>query len=135
MTLKELSQLYHLNMEIERETERLEELWVKAQSPSAPQIDGLPSTPLVGSRLERCVAEIVDLSVIISEKIQQCIHERNKLERYIANIDDSLTRQIFTLRFVNGMSWTRVAEYLGGNNSANTVSKTCYRYLKKNAHK
>lgn len=130
MTLKELSQLYYLNREIEMDQQRLEELRAKASAPGSPNYDGMPKSPSYENRLERYIAEIVDLEAIISAKITQCIHERNRLERYIADIPDSLTRQIFTLRFINGLSWLQVAYSIGGNNTEQGVKMMCYRYIK-----
>ena len=135
MTLKELSQLYYLNREIEMDQQRLEELRAKAESPSSGQITGMPKNPTVESKLERYIAEIVDLSVIITAKQVRCIHERNRLERYIADIPDSLTRQIFTLRFVNGLNWVQVAAHIGGGNTEEGVRQRFYRYNKKNEPK
>ena len=129
MTLKELSQLYWLNREIERDKKRLEEL--KAMpAVSAAKLTGMPSgSSFSGSSIDRYVAEIVDLEAIISAKITQCLHERNRLERYIADIPDSLTRQIFTLRFINGLTWLQVAYSIGGYNTEDSVKKICYRHL------
>ncbi len=131
MTLKELSQLYYLNREIERDTERLEALRARALAPGSPNCDGTPKSPSFENRLERYVAEIVDLEAIIHARITQCLHERNRLERYIAEIPDSLTRQIFQLRFINGMTWLQIAYSVGGNNTEASVKMTCYRYIKK----
>ena len=131
MTLKELSQLYYLNREIEMDQRRLEELRIKADGPSASRLSDMPRNPGTENKMERYVAEMVDLTVIIHAKQQQCIHERNRLERYIGDIDDSLTRMIFTLRFINGFSWLAVADHIGGKNTDKTVSKMCYRYLEK----
>lgn len=132
MTVKELSQLYWLNREIELDQERLAELERKALSPSSPNLSGMPGgSNYFSSKIERYVADIVDLQMIIQAKQQQCIHERSRLERYIATIPDSLTRQIFTLRFVNGLPWMQVALHLGGSNTADSVKKTCYRYIDK----
>lgn len=131
MTLKELSQLYYLNREIEMDKRRLESLKMKSQSPSSARLDGMPHSTNIESRVERYAAEIADLEAIIAAKCEQCIHERNRLERYISDIDDSLTRQIFTFRFVNGLSWTQVAAHIGGSNTEKSVSKACYRYLEK----
>jgi len=131
MTLKELSQLYYLNREIEMDRRRLEELRAKVEGPSAPRLTGMPRSTDVESKLERHVADIVDLSAIIAAKQQQCIHERNRLERYISDIDDSLTRMIFTLRFINGLSWMQVAAHIGGGNTEEGIKKTCYRFLDK----
>ncbi len=128
MTLKELSQLYWLNREIEQDKKRLEDLRLQS-SIQAAKLTGMPRGGSVdGSSIDRYIAEIVDLEAIISAKLMQCMHERNRLERYIADIPDSLTRQIFTLRFINGLSWLQVAYHVGGN-TADSVKKTCYRYI------
>lgn len=129
MTLKELSQLYYLNREIEADQQRLEALRSRASSPSGPNLTGMPGGGSYENRLERYIAEIVDLEGIISAKITQCLHERNRLERYIADIPDSLTRQIFTLRFINGLSWLQVAFSIGGGNTEGGVKMICYRYI------
>lgn len=132
MTIKELSQLYWLNQEIAADKQRLRELEAQAHSISSPNLN---SAPLSGSkdasRIEACIAEIIDMQAIISAKQQQCIYEKNRLERYIAGIPDSLTRLIFTYRFINGLSWVQVAFHVG-NNSEDSVKKICYRYLKDN---
>lgn len=129
MTLKDLSQLYYLNREIEMDQRRLEELRAKAGSPGSPRFDGTPHSKSTVSKVERYAEEIADLEAIIAAKQEQCIHERNRLERYINNIDDSRLRMIFKLRFVNGLQWPQVAAHIGGNNTVKSVSKACYRYL------
>lgn len=136
MTIKELSQLYYLNREIERDKKRLAELKSKSYSVSGQNLSGMPGGgSFEGSSIERYVAEIVDLEAIISAKITQCLHERNRLERYIADIPDSLTRQIFTLRFINGLTWVQVAYHIGGYNTADSVRMTCNRYIAKENEK
>ncbi|NCC06731.1 MAG: hypothetical protein EOM30_01485 [Clostridia bacterium] len=133
MTVKELSQLYWLNREIEQDQERLAELEHKASSPSSPNLTGMPSAKggYGNSKIERYVAEILDLKAIIAAKQQQCIHERNRLERWICDVPDSLLRMIFTLRFINGLTWLQVALHIGGGNTEDSVKKACYRYLDK----
>lgn len=130
MTMKELSQLYWLEREIRAEEKRLEELRRLAGVPSSPQLTGMPhGTPNSGSLVERMAAEIVDLQAIIAAKRIQCIHERNRLERWINDIPDSLTRQFFRCRFVMGMTWREVADTVGENTSVEKVKKRCERYL------
>ena len=129
MTLKELSQLYYLKREIEMDQRRLQELEAKAM-PGAQAITGMPHGSNVADIVGRYAAEIADLRGIIEAKQQQCIHERNRLERYIAGIDDSLLRQIFTYRFISGFPWGQVADCIGGGNNAGNVKTACYRYLK-----
>lgn len=130
MTLKELSQLYYLDREIELDRERLAELRADLLCPRSPDYDGMPRNPNPENALERCVAEIVDLEDVIRTKIEQRIYERARLERYISDIPDSLTRQIFTLRFIEGLTWEQVAAKTGGNNTAKNCSNICYRYIR-----
>ena len=157
MTIKELSQLYHLNREIEmdqqqladlddeirRDEDRLARLEMKATSVSGPNYDGMPTAPSYGGRLEITVAELVDLKAAITRKkalrsdcamtIQAkqilCLTERNRLERYISNLPDSLLRMIFTYRFINGLTWAQVSETIGMRTTEDSVKKLCYRFL------
>lgn len=129
MTLKELSQLYYLNREIEMDKRRLQELEVKAL-PGAQVITGMPHAPGVTDKVGEYAAEIADLRGIIEAKHQQCLYERSRLERYISSIDDSLLRQIFAYRFINGLPWEQVAACIGGSNTADGVRMMCNRYIK-----
>ena len=130
MTLKELSQLYYLNREIAADQKRLDELNRMIGAPSPPPISDMPRAPHgVESKVERLAAEIVDLQAIIAARRIQCIHERAQLERWINEIPDSLTREIFKCRFVECMSWLQVARSVGGSNTEGSVKMICYRYL------
>lgn len=131
MTLSELSQLRDLKHEIEMDEKRLEDLRGSISSPSAPALTGMPSGSHYDSRLERDVAAIVDIEATIREKQSRCIRERAKIEKYITDIPDSFTRQIFTLRFVEGYSWEDCAAHIDGPNTAKNLSTICYRYIKK----
>ena len=132
MTLKELSQLYYLNREIEKDQERLRSLRSRLSNPGTANCDGMPKNLSGENRFERCITEIIDLESIIQDKVARCIREQYKLERYISSIPDSLTRQIFTLRFVNGLSRLQVAFSIGGGNTEQSVKMVCYRYIKNN---
>lgn len=130
MTVHDLSQLYYLNREIEMDQRRLVDLEAHAYAPSGAKLTGLPKAPGVGDPTGRYAADIADLKAIIQTKQERCIHERAMLERYIADIPDSETRSILTLRFVNGLPWAQVAACLGEGNSADRVKKVCYRYIR-----
>lgn len=130
MTVKELSQLFYLVREIDADRRRLEELEQAAGAPSSSNLSGMPHGSRSNeSKVERLAAEIVDLRAIIMARQIQCIHERARLERWINEIPDSLTREIFRRRFVEGLQWPQVAEAIGEGNTADRVKKICYRYL------
>ena len=53
------------------------------------------------------------------------------IERFIYDIDDSLLRQVFELRYVSGLSWAGVAAGVGGYYSEDYLRIMHERYLKK----
>lgn len=109
MTLKELSQLYYLRHEIEMDRRRLCELEARVL-PGAQVITGMPHGSTEMDKVGTYAAEIADLRDIIAAKQRQCLREQSRLEKYIADIDDSFLRQVFTYRFVSGLSWGQVAD-------------------------
>ena len=128
MTLKELSQLYHLRLEIAEDRSRLALLRSKAYAASCPNVSGTPGGK-GGDRVSRYSTEIAQIEKLIESKIARCEKEQIKLETYIAQISDSLTRRIFTHRFIEHLSWVAVAMRIGGGISADGVKKICYRYI------
>ena len=53
----------------------------------------------------------------------------NKVEEFIASVDDSRMRRIITLRFIDNLSWNKVADRIGGNNTEDSVKKSFYRFM------
>lgn len=128
MNLAELSKLYYIKSEVLEREKRLAVLKAQGRSLQSPRYDGMPKNKSTESRVESAAIEIVEAENALSEALARYYSERIRLERFIASIDDSLTRQVFTGRFVEGLTWAEVAEYVGGNTEA-SVKKICYRYL------
>lgn len=131
LTIKELSQLYWLDREIDQYKEKLAELEAEAQN-IVPQATGVPRGNSVSDRVGNIAIEIADLKTLIDNNIQKRWCEKNKLMRYIMTVDDSLMRQILTARFVDGKRWWEVADIVGGNNTSASVRMACHRFLKSN---
>lgn len=131
MTLGELSQLKHLKREIAMDRQRLRQL-EEAALPGAQVMTGMPHGTGVKDKLGDTAAAIADLRQQLEAKIERCVREQQKLEAYIESIPDSFIRQIFTCRFVQGMSWRQVADQMGGGNSSDSVRKITKRFLEKN---
>lgn len=106
MTLQELSALHDLNQEIDMDRRRLLELEAEP---------GMED-------------EVREVREIIRKKQRRNMRERAKLEKWIAGIPDSLTRQVFTLRFVHDQTWVQVAVAVGGGNTEDSVRKLAKRY-------
>lgn len=159
MTVKELSKLYWLNREVElnqrqladlekeldQDRERLKELRKSLDGLASPKLDGMPHGSDVHSPVENTVEQImmlegalmrkhdalVNLTARISARQTLIILERDKLEQYIGAMEDAHMRQVFTLRFVNGLPWEQVAASLGAGYLPETVRVSCYRYLRR----
>lgn len=130
MTQKELSNLFYLKIEIERETKRLRRLEECATNTTS-KITGLPFVPGISDKTA-LAAEIADARTIIEHKNREAIIEYNRLMRYIAKIDDSFIRQIITMRYVDGKSWANIAVSIGGDNTPDSVRMAHNRFLRKN---
>lgn len=129
MTVKEMSQLYHLNREIDHLQRQLEELECLAEG-TTQVITGMPHGGGTSDKVGRYATRIADLRSMIDNRKTRCWDELNRLNAYIDGVEDSLTRQILTLRYVNGLSWQQVADSMGGANTEGAVKQLAYRYLK-----
>ncbi len=130
MTIKELSQLTYLKTELMQERQRLKELAAMATNCSA-RLNGLPGTSRIADKTA-LAAEIADIKDAVLEKSKRVAKEYVRLIRFINTVDDSLTRMVLSLRFLDGYLWSEVAARIPGN-SEDSVKKICYRYLKKSA--
>lgn len=131
MTVREMSQLYYLNREIEHLQHQLEELECLAEG-TTQVITGMPHGGGTSDKVGRYAVRIADLRSMIDNRKARCWDELSRLNAYIDGVEDSLTRQILTLRYVNGLSWQQVADCVGGGNTEYSVKHICYRYLVKN---
>ncbi len=108
MTKKELSQLYYLKKEINEQQRRLAELEAAATGCTV-KITGLPNGKGISDKIGNYAAQISDLKALIDLNLRKCFYELNRLNRYIESIEDAEMKLIFTLRYVHGMSWTKIA--------------------------
>ena len=131
MTLKELSQLYYLNREIERDLTRLHELKMLELKTTARYSDMPKGKSITHDIMAEKVAAIVDLEEMLEiKKLKRC-YEEKRLMHFIESIDDCFLRLIFKLRFIDCKKWDTIACYVGGGNNAATVKMACFRYLRK----
>ena len=130
MTRERLNQYRYLQKEIEADTLRLRELRADATAPAVAKITGLPNVKGFDSHVERYAVRIAELEKVIADKIERCIAERIAIEKWIADVPDSITRQIITLRFVKGYSWVKVGCTLYMTREC--AYKILERYLKQN---
>lgn len=66
---------------------------------------------------------------ILSELEIELLESVNEAEKFIASITDSHMRRIVNLRVIEGLSWNKVADKMGGNNNEDSVRKAFDRFV------
>ena len=77
--------------------------------------------------------KVQELREIIEDMRRRCVAQLEALEGYIAAIDDDFTRQVLTLRYMEGLTWKAVAASVGGQNNSYNRRMLAYRYIAKTA--
>lgn len=130
MTKKELEQLRALNIELDIYTAKLKELRA-AQCGTACVISGLPHIHQVKDHTGLYIATIDALERMIQERVMQSIDAYAKINAWISDIDNAFLRCIFTLYYVDCLSWQQVAMRIGGDNTGDSVRMIAKRFLEK----
>lgn len=128
MTKKELSQIYYLNREVKMWQRELDEISL-VRSP--PLEDNGGRSAGTSDSTANAVQRREQIQTIISGKLAEIQLKLAEMMDFINSIPDSQTRQIFTYRCINGMSWNEVADRVGGN-TEDSVRKVFTRYCRKN---
>ena len=55
----------------------------------------------------------------------------NKVEEFIASVDDSRMRRIINLRFIENLSWNKVADRIGGGNTEDSIRMAFNRFMER----
>ena len=109
---KTLEQLRHLRGEVDMLSQRIAELELAARG-GAGRITGMPRA---SRRRDRTGDMAVQLSLLwdrLEARRARCMDLLGALYAFIDDIDDSLLRQIFTYRYIDGETWQGVARRIG----------------------
>ena len=113
MTLKELSQLYYLNREIEMDKRRLQELEVKAVSCTA-SLSGMPHGGGTGtSKVELAAESLEDARRELTAAANAMSKARRQVLAVIKTAPTADQRIVLRRRYINGMNWEQIAEACG----------------------
>lgn len=136
MNKEQLSQLRYLKGEIEILKKQIEDIdytittdSVKGSSPYFPYTER--NFLITGVDHQGYDNKLNRLQRKLSRRIDELIDLVEETNDYINNIDDSLIRQIITLRYINGLEWKQVAASIGGNNTADSVRMIHNRFLER----
>ena len=67
----------------------------------------------------------------LSELEMELLETLNEVEAFISSVKDSHMRRIISLRVVDGLSWNKVADYIGGGNTEGSVKMSFQRFMEK----
>ena len=134
MTKKDLSDFRHLKSEIKMLDKEINELsydivsdTVRGSSKSFPYVEH--TITITGLDTQGHDAKARRLKARLERRKADLLDKRAELEADIEAIDDSLLRQVITMRYINGMHWPEIAAHIGGGNSADSVRKQCTRFI------
>lgn len=122
--------MYYLKREIRNDERRLRDL-KDAATKITQSISGMPGSGKKSDKTAIAV-EIADLETIIAANNAKCIAHYNQIMRFVAEIDDSLIRQIVKYRHIDMMKWRDIAQRIGGGNTEDGIRKAYTRYLQRN---
>lgn len=89
------------------------------------KIEGYPTQQLSRKRtlLYTRKATLSQLEIEASETL-------NQVEEFIAGIEDSRMRRIINLRYIENLSWNKVADKIGGGNTEDSIRMAFNRFMK-----
>lgn len=135
VTIKDLSTVYVLQKEIEWYDRKIDDLRAQRTAISAPAFDKEPNgkndSPGRENKIEALTAEIIDLEELLRLHRQQRAIEYNRIERFIASVDDPAVRQVMRLRFEELLTWRDVAAKMGPCYTEDQLKKMLYRYVER----
>lgn len=59
------------------------------------------------------------------------LEKTNEVEEFITTIEDSRMRRIINLRFLENLSWNKVADRIGGGNTEGSIKMAFQRFVEK----
>lgn len=124
MTLKRLEQYRSLVQEIKELGQQLSNQQIESDTVKG----SLTEYPYIETTVT-----IRGLNTKIIERLRRrqtkLMMERLAIERYIDSIDDSLTRRVINLRYVQGYGWHKLARNIGGN-TADSLRMLVVRHVR-----
>lgn len=138
MTKKELLQLKTLRQEIDTLKQQISDLEKQFEEHIVTDVvsGSNPTFPyerrrfrIVGRDVKKYEKQLTALRQRLNRRLEQLIQQRDKLEKYLDTIDDSMIRLILTLRYVECLSWRQIAQRIGGGNTPDSVRKIHDRFL------
>ena len=81
------------------------------------------------------VVELVSKKEELEELIRGYYSEEDRISAWIDQVNDIQINLILSLRFKEKLSWNKIADEIGGNNTEDSVRMMVNRYLEKGEKK
>ena len=107
MTKRELSKYYHLSNEIKDIEEQISEL--SNSLIGSPILTGMPHGSGTSNPVEQKASLLINLKNKLEKRRAKALQELIKIETYIANIENTEVRLIFTKRYIQFKQWDDIA--------------------------
>ena len=75
--------------------------------------DGMPHSPSINSKVESSSIKMLELTQKIDAEVHNLEKTMDVIEKIIDNIEDFKGQAIFRFRYINGMSFAKIAEVMG----------------------
>lgn len=134
MTRKELEEYFLLQDIIEECEENIAKAEAQLCRSPAFNSSGVSVNPTPKNHIEAAYLNLIHKKNELQEKKDEFEIRKIRVEEYINGINGLFMRRIFEKRFLQKKRWSDIADELGGGNTAGSVSKMCYRYLKKHPY-
>ena len=117
MKRKELQAFYYIQREIEMWEAELEAVGYMTST----RLNGMPGSGMPGNPTACEAAKYEKIKDKVEAMRSEAVELRAEIYKHIAEIDDSLMRQIVMHRCISLESWEDVAKAVGGGNNADSV--------------
>ena len=107
-----LRQVMSLNLQINTKAEELARWREISEKASGLAYSHAKSGPNSGSRIEDCIIKIDAIERAIKIDVENLMLLKDKISGVIDRISDPISKSLLSLRYLNGMSWEQVAEFI-----------------------
>lgn len=130
MDKKTLYRLFYLPRQIEQKKREIQRIQERLTAIS-PNLSGMPHTGGVHDKIGEGVPELIEKKEELEALRRGYEEEETRINAWIDGIEDLQVNLLFSLRFKERLSWSEVADGMGGINTDDSCRKMVDRYLEK----
>lgn len=135
---KNLSQLSDVRKEIKELEEKIQKLELKSKEVVSDSVESTTKYfPIIPTRLkikgldQNTIKKIEYYKTILENRYNNLLDIQIQVETFINKLPTSRLRRIFTYRYIEQYSWTKVAQMISRNSTSESIRKEHDRFLEK----